>query len=47
MINTFKRQFVIAQLRELGVNEVDGKSLENVEYKVLLKTLALKKSANQ
>lgn len=46
MIQTFKREFVIAQLVELGIREIDGQPLDKVLYSILLKTLALKRAAN-
>lgn len=45
MKQTFKREYVIAQLTALGVYEIDGQPLNQVKYSTLLKTLALKRAA--
>lgn len=43
----FKREFVIAQLVQLGIKEIDGKSLHTLDYRTLHKTLAIKRAAKQ
>lgn len=46
MKQTFKREHVIAQLVQFGVREIEGQPLDKVKYYTLLKTLALKRAAN-
>lgn len=46
MKQTFKREFVIAQLVTFGIREIDGQPLDMVKYSILLKTLALKRAAD-
>lgn len=45
MKQTFKREFVIDQLVGFGVREIDGQPLDKVKYSTLLRTLALKRAA--
>lgn len=46
MKQTFKREFVIAQLVQFGAREIEGQPLDKVKYSTLLKTLALKRAAD-
>lgn len=41
MIQDIKREYIIAQLVELEVYEIDGQPLRDVPYKLLVKTLAV------
>lgn len=47
MFNTFKREFVIAQLRAFGVKDIDGKAFEQVTYRELLAELAKQRATKQ
>lgn len=41
-----KRKAVIQQLNKLGIHSVEGQPLEDALYTTLLKTLALKRAAD-
>ena len=45
MIQQLKRNSVVTQLQKYGVSEIDGQPLDQVKYSTLLKTLALKRAA--
>ncbi|MEY9980362.1 hypothetical protein [Lysinibacillus sp. RC79] len=45
MLKQLKRQNVINQLNKLGIHSIDGQPLEDALYTTLLKTLALKRAA--
>lgn len=46
MVEQLKRKSIIGQLRKFGVSEIEGQPLDQVKYSVLLKTLALKRAAD-
>lgn len=46
MKKTFKREFVIAQLAQFGIREIESRPVEKLEYSVLLKELTLKRADN-
>ncbi|MFJ7950744.1 hypothetical protein ACIQZG_04350 [Lysinibacillus sp. NPDC096418] len=46
MREQLKRKNVIDQLRKYDVHTIDGQPLGKVKYSVLLKTLALKRAAD-
>lgn len=46
MIKQFQRQHVVSQLVKFNVTEIDGQPLDKVKYSILLKTLALKRAAD-
>lgn len=46
MIQQLKLNSIIDQLRKFNVTEIDGQPLDKVKYSTLLKTLALKRAAN-
>lgn len=45
MMEQLKRKAVIQQLNKLGVHSIKGQPLEDAMYTTLLKTLALKRAA--
>lgn len=45
IVNQLKRKVVIEQLQKFGVTKVEGQPLEDALYTSLLKTLALKRTA--
>lgn len=46
MQKQLKRKAVIQQLNKLGIHSVEGQPLEDAMYTTLLKTLALKRAAD-
>ncbi|MGF0471186.1 hypothetical protein ACQQ6W_16260 [Lysinibacillus fusiformis] len=46
MMKQLKRKAVIEQLQKNGINNIEGKLLEDAMYSTLLKTLALKRAKN-
>ena len=46
MMKQLKRNAVIEQLKKFGIHGIDGQPLSEVLYITLLKTLALKRAAN-
>lgn len=47
MMEQLKRKSVIEQLNSLGVHTIDGQSLHKVEYSTLVRTLAVKRAAQE
>ncbi|MEQ6353973.1 hypothetical protein ABNX05_05035 [Lysinibacillus sp. M3] len=47
MFKQLKRQHVINQLIKLGIRNIEGQPLQDALYTTLLKTLALKRAAQQ
>lgn len=45
MMKQLQRNAVIEQLKKLDIHSIDGQPLEDVLYTTLLKTLALKRAA--
>lgn len=45
MQQQLKRQSLIKQLISFGVREIDGEALDDVLYSTLLRTLAIKRAA--
>ncbi|WKT75613.1 hypothetical protein [Lysinibacillus fusiformis] len=45
MNKQLKRKAVIQQLNKLGIHSIEGQPLEDALYTTLLKTLALKRAA--
>lgn len=41
-----KRDSLIKQLKKFGIHEIDGQALSKVKYSTLLRTLAVKRVAN-
>ncbi|MDM5229677.1 hypothetical protein [Lysinibacillus pakistanensis] len=46
MMKQLKRKSVISKLNKLGIHSIEGQPLEDVLYTTLLKTLALKRAAD-
>lgn len=46
MQQQLKRKHVIKQLNSLGIHTIDGQALVDVQYTNLLRTLAVKRAAN-
>ena len=45
MLKQLQRNAVIEQLKKLDIHSIDGQPLEDAMYTTLLKTLALKRAA--
>ena len=45
MLKQLQRNAVIEQLKKNGIHSIDGQPLEDAMYTTLLKTLALKRAA--
>ena len=45
MMKQLKRKAVIEQLQKFGISNIEGQPLEDAMYTTLLKTLALKRAA--
>lgn len=46
MLKRLKRQHVVSQLIKSGVHTIEGLALDEVLYSTLLRTLALKRAAD-
>lgn len=46
MLKQLQRNAVIEQLKKFGIYSIDGQPLEDALYTTLLKTLALKRAAD-
>lgn len=44
MQQQLKRKSIITQLKEIGVQQIDGEDLEDVVYSTLPRTLAIKRA---
>lgn len=42
-----KRDHLINQLKTFGVHTIEGQALTNVKYSILLRTLAVKRAAQE
>lgn len=47
VVNRLERESIIKQLNEFGVRKIDGQALEDVQYTTLLRTLAVKRAAQE
>ena len=45
MLNTLKKNLVIAELKKRGIHKIDGQAVELADYRVLVSTLAIKRAA--